>query len=553
MCLECKRQSMSARECQTHGCNKMLPHFEPGDHCEAHAPGIKTAHRKCSEPSCSNNIAAKIQGNLCRVCLARKGDGRKQIAKQPARARRPQRQLLPHGASSASPSYQQYPYPPYGYPPRQEIRNQPHQHIFQHQPYQPVFHGQPLEQTYQGQFSFQQPQSVVNRQVLQVPPQHLQYPGQQLMMSPHVLPQQPDSRFNYSSQLRQIDGHRSSFVTQRFHQEARPLPPDLPLPQYTSPPAKSLFTFDDTQHLNALPNATLSLSDISRSARRTRVMAMQRMLKSPCLGCLRSLGEEEASTHPQIYCVHLSSAERRTVLSDREQWKQMCASGQEAEDGEIDSDTDQKSEVHLLSRSKDRTCYTNEQSPTATIKWEKQAETPVSPLSTLIEVRQPTECQSTSVSTPAGFQELPQTQPSRAPEQTESFRQDGDFMGSTASALHDHLPLPAQKTMTTSNAVSDTTNPSGQAPSAREDSGAPVRDVPGTWAADSIRELLELKSAAEPGTPLEVAIALQQELRNCLLLDVTEGDPQDGEPSAIGLLRVLDQRIEALQARSSDG
>lgn len=223
----------------------------------------------------------------------------------------------------------------------------------------------------------------------------------------------------------------------------------------------------------------------------------------------------------------------------------MCVSGHEAEEGEVESDVD-------IPR-------TSGLDPTASIKQESQEEHEKEPLtvtSPSIDLKMVKQERSSPMPTVTISQELEQhpahcvSQLVGPPELPELNGRPDDFPAADPQVHRHSLAYLAE---TASNATVSIAKESDTVPLAQEDMNTTNGDLPDNWASDSIRELLELKSAAEPGTPLEVAVALQQELQKCLLLDVTEGDPQDGEPSAIGLLRVLDQRIEFLQGRPADG
>lgn len=195
----------------------------------------------------------------------------------------------------------------------------------------------------------------------------------------------------------------------------------------------------------------------------------------------------------------------------------MCDSGQELEEGEVDSEVDLSGNVgHGAAR---------------VVKEEKQI--PLRPASASMRSQRPLAQPS---STPA-LDERPAGS-SNAPAQ-------GVPTFSTGVPQEAHIPVSGKVGAFAKSSDTATASLNNHLSAAASES---TRD----WATDSIRELLELKGAAHPGTPLEVATALQQDLRSSLLLDVTEGDPQDGEPSAIGLLRVLDQRVEALRARLAD-
>lgn len=361
--------------------------------------------------------------------------------------------------------------------------------------------------------------------------------GQQNMFQ-----QQPisyhDSRGQFTGQPQQVEGRRSSFLTQQFRQEPQPQSSSLQVHRRESQRPKPQLSFDDNLTFSNSLSKIQPLSDVSSSSRRVRVTNMQRMLKAPCSGCLQERGADEASTHPQIYCVHLPSAVRQSVLLDHEQWKQMCASGQEAEEGEIESDVD-------IPR-------TLGHDSTASIKQESQEEhekrslTVTSPSIDLKMVKQE---RSSSMPTANISQELEQHHMGQSFGLPELNGRPDDFPAADPQ-VHRHSPVRLAETA--SDAIGGIARESDAGPLAQEDMRTTNGGLSDNWASDSIRELLELKSAAEPGTPLEIAVALQQELQKCLLLDVTEGNPQDGEPSAIGLLRVLDQRIEFLQGRPAD-
>lgn len=481
----------------------MLADGETGDHCRPHTA------RFCSKPSCNNQIASNLKGPLCRPCASAKA-AKEKVAKQgPSSLSQSSRMPASQGPMPGLgnlPGYQNLGYMmPYNHFPPQHFQAPQHQNPFPQQMY-----GQP-QPTISPEFFHPQPHQQFNHAL-------------PLMMGQPYMAQ--DRNFGYrnspSAQPQQIDGRHSSFLTQQFRRDSQPPRSSMPAPPKLARPQ---LMFDDSHFFSGLPERTQPLGDISSSARRHRVTTMQRMLKAPCLGCLQEYGADEASTHPQIYCVHLPSKVRQTVLLDNEQWTQMCTSGQEAEDGEVDSGTE--------------LAGTARPGKAVFVKQEEPSSGRLSPISTLCELQESQERLAYPVMTVADL---------RKPDQQPSCE-----VSAPSMALNpENCQQPASPAKP-SAASHDSGVESNSRPPVAQGGLCAVADNPPTdWASDSVTELLKLKAEAEPGTPLEVAVSLQQELRNFLLVDVTEGDPQDGEPTTISLLRVLDQRVEMLRSRPSD-
>lgn len=218
----------------------------------------------------------------------------------------------------------------------------------------------------------------------------------------------------------------------------------------------------------------------------------------------------------------------------------MCASGREAEDSEFDSVVNPP--VHI---GNDVAVVIKQEEPPSAIiseKEEAQERGRITPTSVSVD--------SSHLSTFLSPNSLQEHVGNPLPAPITASGQFNDPHTSSACEPQNHVPLPAvpADVGTRFHGVAKLASCPNQ-----EDSRAIADNLPENGAIDSVQELLELKKMAEPGSPLEVAVALQQELRNCLLVDVTEGDPQEGEPSAIGLLRVLDPLVESLQAGPRDG
>lgn len=361
--------------------------------------------------------------------------------------------------------------------------------------------------------------------------QQFGHPGPQFMLAqPHMLPYRPgqhsDYRDQHMGQPQQLEGRHPGFLAQEFPSlEAWPQAETMPVHRWVPHDVDTQLQFDTTALSNGLLDSTQALENISNSARHHRVSAMQRMLQAPCSGCLQTFNADEAWTHRQIYCIHLPSTVRMRVMLDYEQWKDMCASGMEIENGET---------YPGVGRS-DRA----ERNMPLLAKKEEQTEGRLSPVYT-----SPEEHQSSFLLPPVRLQEPVGSQTAT---QAEASKQENSSRESIVPEPQHGLPTQGV------TVVGRVAKPDDAAHPIQTDSNAAFGNSLDSWAVDSIRELLELKGAAEPGTPLEVALALQQALRDCLLQDVTEGNSQDGEPSAIGLLRVLDPMVEDLQARPADG
>ncbi|CZT20673.1 uncharacterized protein RCC_06531 [Ramularia collo-cygni] len=521
LCLGCKRGTVPARYCKTQNCNALIPPSERGNHCKSHASAKqappkqaakKTPIRSCSRPSCNNDIAANIPGKLCRVCLASHRET--QFAKQQSMSNPlPVYQDYRHRMSYNDHPPRQFvgePYQPQDRLYRQTFLDQSHQQNFQDQAYQQIFQTNRYQQGFQLNPMHDQYQRLMAPQLFQQ--QEPQFNPQPMLDQSHLTPQLSAQRYSHpSGRPQQIGPHVSHFPRQQLRQES--------VYRHDSPLAVPELAFDRPQLPKPSLDTTRSLSDISAPARHYRVTTMQRMLTAPCFGCLRDLGEQEASTHPQIYCIHLPSAIRQTVLLDYEQWKRICASGQQAEFDQSFSDVIKSERV--------------EDGAAITVKRENEDGESLHPSSW------PTV-----------------TEPRHSRDVSEQFVISGQHSNPYDTITNEpqsRMSQPAYPTETSGDPAVSVTSPSAAAASPHTNSDVAVGGLSKDWATDSIRELLELKAAAEPGTPLEVAVALQQELRNCLLLDVTKGDPQDGEPSAIGLLRVLDQRVETLRGGPADG